>query len=139
MHELNRPIAVLALLILSALFGLTAPADATDIPFDAARWKAAAGHYDGRARVLMIDSLRNTYLKDWMTQADVEALLGPPDIRFNQSSSYYVGSSYGFSGSDGWGYYYHLFSVPFDPRGKISGRGSISYPLKEKARAAPRP
>ena len=79
MHALTRPIAVFALLIASALYGVTVPADATEIPFDAARWKAAAGHYDGRSRVLMVDSLINAYLKEGMTHADVEALLGPPD------------------------------------------------------------
>jgi hypothetical protein len=139
MHELNRPIAVLALLILSALLGLTAPADATDIPFDAARWKAAAGHYDGRARVLMVDSLRNAHLKDWMTQADVEALLGPPDSRSEKEAGqvgrrhygYYVGSSYTYVGSHGWGNYYHVFLVSFDPTGRISGRGSIVSSLKD--------
>ncbi len=96
MHELTRPIAVFALVIVSALFGLTAPADATEIPFDAARWKAAAGHYDGRARVLMIDSLNNTYLKDWMTQADVEALLGPPDTRSEKEAGQIGRRHYGY-------------------------------------------
>ncbi len=141
MHELTRPIAVFALLILSALLGLTAPADATDIPFDAARWKAAAGHYDGRARVLMVDSLINAYLKEGMTHADVEALLGPPDRRADPEAGwvgsrrygYYVGSYYGNNGLDGWGSYYHVFYVFFDRKGRTFGRGSVGKTRKYEA------
>jgi hypothetical protein len=89
--------------------------------------------------VLMVNSLSNEYLKDWMPQVDVEALLGPPDRRSSRHSGYYVGSTYSWVGSHGWGHYYRVFNIPYDPKGTISGRGFISYSLKEKARAAASP